>query len=103
MPDNISYWLAKLLSSFAGGALSLAFMAPKNWEDAVVRIIGSLFFGAALGATLVDQLEKHLNIVIVGEEKTIAGAFLCGFVAWPILGQIYKLAGRVEPPKKEGE
>ena len=103
MPEWLSILLTKLLGAFAGGALSLAFMAPKNAKDAALRIVGSLFFGTMIAIGMADFLEKNTAIALVGHEKLLTGAFIGGFIAWPILGRLYALASKAEThPKKDG-
>ena len=104
MPEWLSILLTKLLGAFAGGALSLAFMTPKNAKDAALRIVGSLFFGTMIAIGMADFLEKNTAIALVGHEKLLTGAFIGGFIAWPILGRLYALASKAEThTKKDGE
>lgn len=103
---QFGYWIAKILGAFAGSAFSLAFMAPETKREAINRMGCGVFVGTIFGGAAVDWIEKQLDISIGTDiERAIAGAFIASFVAWYVLGVVYRFLSNAKTPRelKKGE
>lgn len=88
---SVSDWLASALNervfgSSAGAILSLVYLVPRRWQEAVARfatgMICGLIFGPAVGIFLANQL----GLAMQSHELQLAGACTASFGSWWALG-----------------
>lgn len=84
-------WLANILNervfgASAGAVLSLVYLVPSHWQEAVARfaigIICGLIFGPAVGIFIANQLDLGMQ----PSELQLAGACTASFGSWWALG-----------------
>ena len=92
--NEAGMWLAKLVGSAAGAAVSLAYLLPKNRREAATRFFTGLscglIFGGPAGLWLTARLgvSAHLS----GPDILLTGSAAASLTAWWGLGVLSRLA-----------
>lgn len=98
-PSGVEIWSARVLGALAGASISLAYLLPRNRQDAALRFLtgvaSGLMFGGPTGLWIAGKLDLTAGITI--SERMLAGSAVASLCAWWTLGALSRIATRWGP------
>lgn len=89
MIDKPSF--AEILGAVLGSIAALIIFKPKDWIDAVDRLIICIVAGVIFGPLFISIIQKHTDIKnMTSDDMDLIGSCAVGFLFWLIVGFLKK-------------
>ena len=87
---------ARMVGATAGAWVSLVYLLPESWKEAVSRFLTGACCGVMFGAPVGIWLSERLGLVgqLTALETALSGSAAASLSAWWVLGALVRMAGR---------
>lgn len=92
MNESWSILLARIVGAMVGASISLTFLAPRSWREALAYFWSGLILGILFGHVLTNWFEKQWSLDFGSEiQSALAGTCLVALFGWVFVAVVYRI------------